>query len=107
MKFLVTTFLLLFSLGLSAQNQSTTEWLYKYIQFGKDSGQVSVKTIIGKDTSVQATSSLNVKNLAAEKSAQKAEVLKLLQQIEKEYDMLMDIFFNVRSEEEKYKKVKK
>lgn len=109
MKFLFSAILICISFALSAQNQNqpAPETLYEYITTGKDSGQIAVKTVIGKDTTTQVTTALNVKNLAAEKAAQKAEVLRLLQNIDKEYDFLMDIFYNVRFQEEKHKKGKK
>jgi hypothetical protein len=109
MKSVFILILSVFSFALSAQNQTqpTPETLYEYISTGKDSGQISVKTVLGKDTTVQITTVQNVKNLAAEKAAQKAEVLRLLQNIDKEYDFLMDIFFNVRTKEENHKKLKK
>jgi hypothetical protein len=104
--FLFLSFAYLCNAQQPAQADVKTE--YHFAKAGKDSGQVIVRTILnGKDTSDQFTTSLNVKNLASEKAAQKAEVLRMLQQIEKEYDFLMDIFYNVRQEEEKHKKAKK
>ena len=91
-----------------AQNQPEVKTEYHYQYAGKDSGLVVVRSIIdGKDTTSQATSAVNVKNLASEKAAQKAEVVRLLQQIEKELDSLFEIYFNVRKEEESAKKSKK
>jgi uncharacterized protein YrzB (UPF0473 family) len=75
--------------------------------FTRDSSVV-VQSIVtqqsGKvDTSEQVTNSKAVTSMIEQKSAQRAQLRQAYEQSENEFKMLMEIFFQVRSEEDKAK----
>jgi uncharacterized protein YrzB (UPF0473 family) len=102
MKFLFSISLIFIVSICFSQNQSIET---KY--FTRDSSVV-VQSIVtqqsGKvDTSEQVTSSKAVTSMIEQKSAQRAQLRQAYEQSENEFKMLMEIFFEVRKEEDKAK----